>query len=176
MAQETVSLLSNFQFLVGLIFIGGFIYYSESKSQIAQAPSPTEVRVETPQGRGIFQIPTNDPTVDLKNTLIPIKTQGRKSDFTYKKVGTVYTEDPTEDSVYLLEGRHHPYNNDRWQYRVLTTSGSTIGNYSIPIQLNEGKAMKELYTGDSVKIRGKESLGNFIVEIDDPDPLFRTLY
>lgn len=92
-------------------------------------------------------------------------------DYNYKQVGLVYTQDATEDTVYRLTGRKYPRDSNRWQYRVLTSSGPADG-YSIPIELNDGEPMKELYTGDTVTIKGKESLGPFTVEIHEPEPIF----
>ena len=170
-----MNLFTDFQFFSGLLVISLLFFFSYNNSSSnklnTQKPNPRQ-QIQRQRQTGIFQIPTNPPNFTIPE-LIPIKTQGSRSEFVYRKVGSVYTEDPTEDTIYLLEGRHHPYNRNDWQYRVLTTSGSTIGNYSIPIYLNNGDSMKELYTGDAVSIKGKESLGNFIVEIDDPDPLFR---
>lgn len=184
-------LLTNFQFFSGIFVLLSYLLYSNTNTNVNLKNKLISRNFNNGNlngnrngygnrnsygnrnFQGIFQIPTNPPTLTIPE-LIPVRTSGEgPSSFIYRKLGTVYTEDPTEDSVYLLEGRLSPYNRNQWQYRVLTTSGTTIGNYSIPIYLNNGDPMKELYSGDTVTIRGKESLGNFVVQIDDPDPLFR---
>lgn len=165
-------ILTDFQFFSGILFILSYLLYTNTQNVNKKIPIRNSPR-NSRKFQGIFQIPTNPPTLTIPD-LIPLRTSGGSpSDFVYRKLGTVYTEDPTEDSVYLLEGRLSPYNRNQWQYRVITTSGSTIGNYSIPIYLNDGNSINELYSGDTITIKGKESLGNFIVQIDDPDPLFR---
>lgn len=172
-------MLTDFQFFSGLLIF--IVLYLGNSNNSKNSGNSVNNGSSNSVGNGgnsgknynrhtIFQLRETPATIPQ---LVPLATQGVESDYTYRKVGTVYSEDPTEDSIYLLEGRKHPYNHDLWQYRVLTTSGSSIGNYSIPIYLNNSEPTAELYTGDSVTVKGKESIGNFLADMNRPDPLIR---
>ena len=130
-----------------------------TRSELPHTPSPERIFYGGTFNRPVELIP--------QATHLP---SGGISDLSYKQVGIVHTEDPNEDTIYRLEGRKYYRDDNRYQYRVLAFSGPS-NNYSIPINLNDNEPMKELYTGDIITIKGKESLGNFVVEIHDPEPI-----
>lgn len=149
-----MAVLTDFQFgvLVAVVVVV-VVTMTAQTPQRSQQPQQPQQRQYIPQ---VIQVPQRETT---------------QYDYNYKQVGLVYTQDATEDTVYRLTGRKYPRDSNRWQYRVLTSSGPADG-YSIPIELNDGEPMKELYTGDTVTIKGKESLGPFTVEIHEPEPIF----
>lgn len=147
-----MAVLTDFQF--GVLVAVVVVVVVAMTAQTPQQPRQPQQRQFVPQ---VIQVPQRENRYDYN--------------YNYKQVGLVYTQDATEDTVYRLTGRKYPRDSNRWQYRVLTSSGPADG-YSIPIELNDGEPMKELYTGDTVTIKGKESLGPFTVEIHEPEPIF----
>ena len=81
----------------------------------------------------------------------------------WRSIGLAVTDDPLEDTVMVLEGRPDDRARGRYFYRVVDPDTGLI------INLNDGDDLEELYDGDNIgTVRGRESLGNFEVQIDEP--------
>lgn len=76
----------------------------------------------------------------------------------WQRVGNVYSESKTDDTVYELEQRMiPPFNDDSYEYQVHDTFKGTY------IQLSEHH---ELKNGVSVNVPGKDSINPFVVTRD----------
>lgn len=101
------------------------------------------------------------PTMD--NVLVPlrplrpavnVRTRGDLGD--WHTVGIVYTEDPHDDTTYVLYKRTIDYRRDQNQYIVRDAN-------DVVIELS--KNYMSLSSGDLITIPGKEGKGKFVVDL-----------
>lgn len=78
----------------------------------------------------------------------------------WQKVGIVFSESKTDDTVFELHQRLiPPFDRDSFEYKVR----DTFKGIDIPVPSQNGRM---LHNGDRFYVPGKESIGNFVVARD----------
>ena len=143
----------NSLLLIGIVVVLGLWYYSRGYGGIKNMLMSLLPRREVP-------VPV---AVIGDRRRVNVRSRGRLGP--WRNIGIAHSESQEDDTVFSLWGREVDPRRSRYNYQVRDRETG------ININLNGGDAMDMLDSGDTVDIVGKESLGQFIVELNKPEEL-----
>lgn len=115
---------------------------------------PKKEKQNLDQERPIVQ---ERPIIVIKEENNDLLTEIRRKQQNFEKLGVVYSQSGTDNTILELLGRMSLVQRTRYVYKVRDP------DTGLTLDLNDGEPMNELYTGDTVSVLGRSGL--FIVNI-----------